>query len=158
MSTHCCKCLLTLQYPHTAIYVSSYCNICVLMLLYMSVRRCGEGPESWHQISLHAEEAHAGYLLYMPPHTTIHKKKCKKKIQRHKSVAFYICVLRVLILQYLSSYYYIYVSSCYFICVLILVYICVLIHLYLHAAQRHEPVALPYPPTPASRAIYKRSL
>ena len=72
-------CVLILLYmcPHTAIYLSSYCYKCVLILLYMRVRRSGEGPESWHQISLHAEKALAGCLLHMPPHTT--KKKFKKK-------------------------------------------------------------------------------
>jgi hypothetical protein len=92
--------ILLYMCPHTTIYVSSYCYICVLILLYghtySSIRthmcKCGN-------ILLHICVL---ILLYMCPHTTI-------------------CVL---IQLYLCPHTTIYLSSYYYIFVLILLYIC----------------------------------
>ena len=97
-------------YICTIIYVSSYCYICVLILLYMC-------PHTAICVLI---------LLFACPHTTI-----------QVSSYYYICVRILLHMCPLSSYYYIcvlilvcmcprttiYVSSYYYICVLILLYV-----------------------------------
>jgi hypothetical protein len=87
VSSYCYICVLILLYmcPHTAIYVSSYCYICVLIL------RSRVAYVARATYVLHMSYICVLILIYMCPHTAI----------------------------YVSSYYYICVSYCY-ICVLIL--------------------------------------
>jgi hypothetical protein len=99
VSSYCYICVLILlcACPHTAIYVSSYCHMCVLRLQYVS---------SYSVILLYVPSycyIRVLLLLYMCPHTAI----CVL-IQRHTAA---ICVF---ILQYMCPRTAIYVSSyCY---------------------------------------------
>jgi hypothetical protein len=107
--------------PHTAICVSSYCYISVLILTTIYVSFWCEHlillymcPRTTTYVSPYCYTS-VLFLLWMCPHTAIYVSSCY----------YYICVLilttiwlgeRLLILLYVSSYYY--------ICVLILLYMC----------------------------------
>ena len=85
--------------PRTAIYVSSYCYVCVLVLLYMC-------PRTAIYVSSYC---YICVLLYVCPHTPIYVSSCS-----------YICVL---VLLYMCPHTAIYVSSyCSISSVLILVH------------------------------------
>ncbi len=86
----------------TTIYVSSYCCICVLILLYMCPHTTIYASSYYHICFL--------ILLYLCPHTTI-----------YVSSYYYICVL---ILVYMCSHTTMYVSSYCYVCVLILLCMC----------------------------------
>jgi hypothetical protein len=74
VSSHCCIC------PHAALYVSSCCYICVLMLLYM----CPHAALSAIYVSSCCLIC-VLMLLYMCPHAAIYVSSC-----------CYICVLMLL--------------------------------------------------------------
>ncbi len=86
-----CSGALMLLYmcPHTAIYVSSYCYICVLILLYMC-------PHTALYVSSCCSIC-VLLLLYMCPHTAIYVSSC-----------CYICVLMLL---YMCPHTALYVSA-----------------------------------------------
>ncbi len=94
-----CWCLL--RCPHTAIYVSSYCYICVLILLYMCPHTSvyvssyysygGWAPFCW--CLLRCSHTTILILVYMCPHTTIYVSSCYCKCVLN------ICVLILLLRQ-----------------------------------------------------------
>ena len=91
---------------HTAIYASSYCYICVLILLYMRPHTT-ISLSSYYYICVRI-------LLYMCQHTTIYV-----LILLQVSSYYYICVLMLL---YMRPHTTIYVPAYYYICVLLLLY------------------------------------
>jgi hypothetical protein len=118
--------------PHTAIYVSSYCYICVLILLYMSsycyvcaqlavydetIEVANILKEMLMDIKTRRDVIDRfGIQLYICPHTTIY-------------VSSY-CYISVRMLLYMCPHTAIYLSACYYICVLTLLYVCPLTNMY----------------------------
>ncbi len=135
MTSYCYICVLILLHmcPHTATYVSSYCYICALILLHMCLillhmyARTATCVSSYCYICVLICYICVLMLLYMCPHTAI-----------YVSSYCYMCphaATCILILLYVCPHTAVYVSSCCYKCVLNC-YICVLILLYMrpHAA------------------------
>jgi hypothetical protein len=127
VSSYCYICVLILLYmcPHTAIYVSSYFYICVLILLYMCP---------------HTENLEPAFgSLQVPPTSAI----CLLYVSSY----YNICVL---ILLYMCPHTAIYVSSYCYICVLILrtsctrILLCIRPHTTIYVSSYSEPRALVY--------------
>ena len=78
VSSYCCICVLILLHmcPHTTVSVSSYCCICVLMLLYMCPHTAMYLVSSYYCMCPHTTASVSSYcyicvlmLLYLCPHT-----------------------------------------------------------------------------------------
>jgi hypothetical protein len=88
--------------PYTAVFLSSYYCICVLILLYLC-------PQTPHTTTYVGPRTTIYVQLYMCPHTTTYRPKlgfAVRALRRARTPtdrAHYICVL---MLPYVSSYYY----------------------------------------------------
>jgi hypothetical protein len=127
--------------PHTAMYVSSYCYVCALILLYMQFERAMSAAHAFYRKMLfyffcfyNAVRASRVCGLRLPPGQAVRGPRYTRILL---ICVFLFCCICVLVLLYVSSYWCVCVlillyichtaihlsSSCY-ICVLILLYMC----------------------------------
>ena len=115
--------------PHTAIYVSAYCYVCIRILLCMCPHRAMHVSADYYIVSAYCYicvrmllcSPHAAIYVssYYYPHTTIW---CRHTAI-YGSTSCYVCphtAVCVRIQLYVSSYHYIRAAYCYCIYVLIL--------------------------------------